>query len=76
MIGRKLNTRVGFPRTIIDYFLQKKATPSQLLEQSRLLSFSPSVVPKRVSRKLAGDLRSVRYIHSLDFFSGHNLAQR
>lgn len=27
MIGRKLNTRVGFPRTIIDYFSQKKATP-------------------------------------------------
>ena len=47
--------QAGFSLKISDCVSQKKATPSQQLEQSWLLFARASVVPKRVSRKLAGD---------------------
>ena len=46
---------VGFPLAMSVRFLQKKATPSQRLEQSWLRFLSRSVVLKKVLLILAGD---------------------
>jgi hypothetical protein len=49
----------------MDYFSQKKATPSQQLEQSRLLFTKPSVLLKQVSQNWLGTFiptRSEQYV--------------